>query len=183
MCPAYDYLTGRYKLRLHSSLRAATRKPARIRGVGMNHDILCHELALLAAAVRQAFLDAQDQARVSKSDDPERRSSPPASGHSCGATLPQPAASAQPQPRGAGRTGQQYKRHLSAGHTSRHPVALPLMPSSGVYSRVLGYTPPMERTAMERPCIDDGVEGTRTREEITCDTGTCVEGCWGALPA
>src|SRR5437870_220303 len=56
-------------------------------------------------------------------------------------------------------------------------------PSSGVYSRILCHTPPMEGTAMEHPGIDDGGEGPHTTEEITCDTGTFVEGCWGALPA
>jgi hypothetical protein len=56
-------------------------------------------------------------------------------------------------------------------------------PSSGVYSRILCHTPSMEGTAMEHPCIDDGGEGTHTTEEITCDTGTFAEGCWGALPA
>ena len=56
-------------------------------------------------------------------------------------------------------------------------------PSSGVYSRMLCHTPPMEGTALEHPCMDDGGEGPPTMEEITCDTGACAEGCWGALPA
>jgi len=51
------------------------------------------------------------------------------------------------------------------------------MPSSRVYSVFWAILPPMEHTAVECPYIDGGVEGTHTREEITCDIGTCVEGC------